>query len=133
MSKYWQQDLREYTQQGEPQKYQRALYWKTAIGLQDVDGLKPSDYLLETAKDNIEGRLSIDEVQQRIVSYYEEKGQVVGEISNEDSKEADLVASRVLFFKNLLAGGTAELHNRELLINCICCVKRAGVTGFGNC
>lgn len=113
MSKYWQQNLSEYTKQGEPQKYQRALYWKTAIGLQAVDGLKPSDYLLETAKDNIEGKLSIDEVQQRIVSYYDEKGQVVGERSNEDSKEADLVASRItkLLSENTFQFSPAELMN----------------------
>ena len=48
--------------------------WSTAIGLQDVDGLKPSEYLYETAKKSIDGELSIDEVGEHINSYYESKG-----------------------------------------------------------
>lgn len=45
----------EYIQQGEPQKRERGYAWQTAIGLQAVDGLKPSDYLIETARKHIEG------------------------------------------------------------------------------
>ncbi len=45
----------EYLRQGEPGKAEKAKLWKTAIGLQDVDGLKPSDYLIATARQNIEG------------------------------------------------------------------------------
>ncbi len=59
----------EYIRQGEPTKSERAKVWKTAIGLQQVDGLKPSDYLIETAKQNIEGDITIEEVKQRIDSY----------------------------------------------------------------
>jgi len=112
MNKYWQENLNEYTKQGEPQQYLRALYWKTAIGLQDVDGLKPSQYLLETARENIEGKLSIDEVQQKIASYYEERGLIAGEKGNEDSKEADLVASRIT---KLLSENTFQFSPAELL------------------
>lgn len=39
----------EYIRQGEPQKKERAEAWRVAIGLQAVDGLKVSDYLLELA------------------------------------------------------------------------------------
>ena len=35
--------------------------WQIAIGLQQVDGLKTSAYLLDTAKEHIEGKISIDE------------------------------------------------------------------------
>lgn len=52
----------EYLIQGEPNKSEKAKVWKTAIGLQEVDGLKPSEYLIATAKLNIEGDISIDEV-----------------------------------------------------------------------
>lgn len=45
----------EYLRQGEPNKAEKAKVWKTTIGLQQVDGLKPSEYLIETAKQNIEG------------------------------------------------------------------------------
>ena len=40
----------EYIRQGEPGRKEKAAAWQTAIGLQDVDGLKPSTYLIEVAK-----------------------------------------------------------------------------------
>lgn len=52
----------EYIRQGEPQKKERAEAWCVAIGLQAVDGLKVSDYLLELARRNIEGEISMEEV-----------------------------------------------------------------------
>ena len=67
--------------------------WRTAIGLQDVDGLKPSEYLYETAKKNIDGEISIDEAENLINSYYESKsGRTEAETRTE---EADKVASRI--------------------------------------
>lgn len=44
------QGLEEYIRQGEPQKQERGRAWQTAIGLQEVDGLKTSQYLLDTAR-----------------------------------------------------------------------------------
>ena len=55
----WNIELNEYIRQGEPDRVEKSNAWKTAIGLQDVDGLKPSKYLIETAKDHIEGKISI--------------------------------------------------------------------------
>ena len=55
----WNLELNEYIRQGEPDKVEKSNAWKTAIGLQDVDELKPSKYLIETAKDHIEGKISI--------------------------------------------------------------------------
>ena len=46
-------ELNEYICQGEPDKVEKSNEWKTAIGLQDVDGLKPSKYLIKTVKDHI--------------------------------------------------------------------------------
>lgn len=66
-------ELEEYIRQGEPGQADRSAAWKTAIGLQDVDGLKTSDYLLETAKEHIEGKIDIKSAQKRIESYYEER------------------------------------------------------------
>jgi len=65
-------NFEEYLRQGEPNKAEKAKIWKTAIGLQQVDGLKPSEYLITTAKQNIEGNISFEEVKQRIDSYYEQ-------------------------------------------------------------
>ena len=54
-NKQYIQGLDEYIRQGELQKQERGRAWQTAIGLQDVDGLKTSSYLLETARKHIEG------------------------------------------------------------------------------
>ena len=63
-------DFEEYIRQGEPGQKERAQIWRTAIGLQQVDGLETSEYMKETVKRNIEGEISIDEVQQLIHAYY---------------------------------------------------------------
>ncbi len=89
----WQMDLEEYIRQGEPEQSEKSNAWKTAIGLQDVDGLKTSEYLLETAKEHIEGRIDIKTAQKRIQSYYEQR-QTRTEIE-EGTKEADIVSARI--------------------------------------
>ena len=66
----------EYIRQGEPQKKERAEAWRVAIGLQAVDGLKVSDYLLELARRNIEGEISMEEVYKLLEDYYEEKHKI---------------------------------------------------------
>lgn len=53
-------DFEEYIKQNEPHKREKGYVWQTAIGLQAVDGLKPSEYLIETARRNIEGDITID-------------------------------------------------------------------------
>ena len=73
VEKNWQFELEEYIKQGEPGQIEKSEAWQTAIGLQAVDGLKISAYLLDTAKEHIEGKISIDEVQKRIQSYYEQR------------------------------------------------------------
>ena len=88
----WQFDLAEYIREGEPDRVQKAENWQVAIGLQAVDGLVTSDFLLATAKEHIEGRISIDDAKRRIRSYYEEQG---GRKEAERSEEADTVASRI--------------------------------------
>ena len=66
----------EYIRQGDPQKKERAEAWRVAIGLQDVDGLKVSGYLLELARRNIEGEISMEEVDKLLDEYYEEKHRI---------------------------------------------------------
>ena len=89
----WELELNEYIRQGEPDKVDKSNAWKTAIGLQDVDGLKPSAYLIETAKEHIEGKISITEADKRIHSYYEERKD--RNEMEEDTKEADIVSVRI--------------------------------------
>lgn len=85
--KNWQFELEEYIKQGEPSQIEKSEAWQTAIGLQAVDGLQTSAYLLDTAKDYIEGKISIDEAQKRIQSYYEKR--IERTEIEADTKEAD--------------------------------------------
>lgn len=108
-------DFEEYIRQGEPHKREKGYAWQTAIGLQAVDGLKPSAYLIETARKNIEGELTIDEVQDRIKSYYQSKR--VRTADDEESEEADKVSANITkllgerSFAFTVAGFTA-VHRR---------------------
>lgn len=86
-------DFDEYIRQGEPEQQARAENWNIAIGLQAVDGLKPSQYLVETAKRNIEGEISLDEVQKLIHSYYVSRQNQ--ETPDEDNEEADKVSGNI--------------------------------------
>lgn len=81
----------EYIVHGEPGQREKADAWQTAIGLQDVDGLKVSDYLLDAAHQHIEGNISIDEVQQRIKTYYETKSGHDAEDEEGDIASANIV------------------------------------------
>ena len=81
-----------YYEATEPGRRERAYAWATAIGLQDVDGLKPSKYLIKTAKRNIEGEISAAEARKLVDAYYEVKGE---HDVPEDAEEADKVAARI--------------------------------------
>lgn len=84
----------QYLASGEPEVKERAINWSMAIGLQDVDRLKPSEFLLEQAKANIEGRISSEEVGKRLEEYYSQK--LVREKAEADGTfEADRVADRI--------------------------------------
>lgn len=84
--------FKEYIRQSEPNKRDKGYAWHTAIGLQAVDGLKPSKYLIDTAIKNIEGDISIDEAQELLNTYYEENPKA----NTEDrTEEADKVAVRI--------------------------------------
>lgn len=85
-------NFEEYLRQGEPNKVEKAKIWKMAIGLQQVDGLTPSDYLIATAKQNIEGNITIEEVKQRIDTYYKQHPTQTNE---ERTEEADKVSARI--------------------------------------
>ena len=63
----------EYLHSSDPEVRRRASNWGVGIGLQDVDGLRVSPYLIELAKLNIEGKITIDEVRSRLDAYYKEK------------------------------------------------------------
>ncbi len=79
-----------YSKNAEPTEYYRAYAWKTAIGLQQVDGLEPSEYLVKTAEKNISGDISFDEAHELIASYYKES-----QTKAQRAEEADKVSVRI--------------------------------------
>ena len=85
--------LEEYLRSTEPGRREKAYAWKTAIGLQQVDGLTPSDYLIKTACRNIEGEITLEESRKLIESYYKSRPQQVDDPDR--VKEADLVSQHI--------------------------------------
>ena len=84
----------EYEEQYKTQKEIKQLEWDMAIGLQEVDNLKPSKYLEELINDNINGIKTIYEVENELKEYYFEK-----KINNkklENEYECDLVSTRIV-------------------------------------
>ena len=104
-----------YLRQGEPSQKEKAENWKTAIGLQAVDGLQPSAYLIDVAKRNIEGEISLDETRKLIDAYYQSK--TVRTPKDEDEEEADKVSAniaKILASKTFAfnTNGYVSLHRR---------------------
>ena len=81
--------FKKYMKESEPDKAGKSYVWSTAIGLQAVDGLKTSEYLLHTAIQNIEGNVTLEEAQYLIESYYEERP------DSQRTEEADKVSARI--------------------------------------
>ncbi|MDO5331233.1 MAG: Fic family protein [Bacillota bacterium] len=86
-------DYYNYIRVSEPEKEYKAYAWNTAIGLQEVDGLKVSSYLIDIARKHIDGEISIDQAKDLVKNYYQAKG-------NRNSIqgrtiEADLVAANI--------------------------------------
>lgn len=85
--------FKEYLKESEPDKVSKGYAWSTAIGLQAVDGLRPSKYLVETAIQNIDGKITVREAKNLIDSYYKERP--VHMSDDDRTEEADKVASRI--------------------------------------
>lgn len=102
----------EYIVHGEPEQKEKADAWQTAIGLQNVDGLKVSSYLLDTTRQHIEGDITIDEARERIKAYYETKSGH-DEVDEEGDKAAANIAkilSEPSFAFSLV--GLPSIHRR---------------------
>ena len=105
----WRLELSEYIRQGEPERAEKSAAWQTAIGLQAVDGLTTSDYLLATAKEHIEGGIDLPEAKRRIESYYEQRRD--RQAVEDGTMEADIVSTRIT---ELLAEKTFQFSPAEL-------------------
>lgn len=84
--------FKEYIKESEPDRRDKGYAWHTAIGLQAVDGLKTSEYLVQTAVRNIEGEISFEEANALLQSYYEENP---ARDADDRTEEADKVSARI--------------------------------------
>ena len=82
----------EYLREKEPQKKEKGYAWHTAIGLQAVDGLEPSEHLVKTAIENIEGYITMEDAEKRINSYYKT---IENRNVDDRTEEADKVSVRI--------------------------------------
>lgn len=105
----------EYIRQGEPSRRAKGYAWMTAMGLQEVDGLKPSAYLRKTARRHIEGEISMEDAQACIRSYYETRSKRIdGDAATEEADKvsaniAQILGSRTLAFS---VAGFISIHRR---------------------
>ena len=108
----------EYIKNVPPTRKELGQAWQTAIGLQDVDGLKPSEYLYETAKKNIDGEISIDEAGKLINSYYESKSvRLENELRTEEADKVSVRIARILSDNSFTFSPTQYISiHRELFM-----------------
>lgn len=86
--------VNEYEEQCKSSNYIKQLQWDMAIGLQEVDNLKPSKYLEKLLKEEVQGNLTIEEVEKELREYYIEK-ENKNEI-NHNELECDFVSTRIV-------------------------------------
>ena len=84
----------EYTEEIKPEGYVKQLQWDMAIGLQEVDNLKPSKYLEKLLEDNVNGKLTIKQVEEELREYYTEKDRK--QELNHNELECDFVSTRIV-------------------------------------
>lgn len=84
----------EYTEETKPDGYVKKLQWDMAIGLQEVDNLKPSKYLEQLLEENVSGNLTIKQVEEDLREYYIEKDKK--QELNHNELECDFVSTRIV-------------------------------------
>ena len=90
--------VNEYEEQYKSNNYVKQLQWDMAIGLQEVDNLKPSKYLEKLLEEEVEGNLTIEEVEKELREYYIEK-ENKNEV-NHNELECDFVSARIVELLN---------------------------------
>ena len=85
-----------YQEEQKPKGYIKQLQWDMAIGLQQVDNLKPSKYLEQISEKNILGELTLEEVEQSLKEYYTTKEKNI----NHNELECDFVSMRIVELLN---------------------------------
>ena len=86
--------INDYIETETPNNYVKQQEWDMAIGLQEVDNLKPSKYLEKLLQENVTGEKTIYEVEKELKEYYVEK-EKNNEV-NHNELECDLVSTRIV-------------------------------------
>ena len=86
--------INDYIEKVTPKNYVKQLEWDMAIGLQEVDNLKPSKYLEKLLQENVTGEKTIYEVEKELKEYYIEKEK--NNDVNHNELECDLVSTRIV-------------------------------------
>lgn len=86
--------INDYIETETPKNYVKQIEWDMAIGLQEVDNLKPSKYLEKLIQENITGKKTIYEVEKELKEYYTEK-EKNNDVNNNEF-ECDLVSTRIV-------------------------------------
>jgi len=86
--------VNEYEEEYKSSNYVKQLQWDMAIGLQEVDNLKPSKYLEKLLEDNVNGKLTIKQVEEELREYYIEKDKK--QELNHNELECDFVSTRIV-------------------------------------
>jgi fido (protein-threonine AMPylation protein) len=102
--------ISEYKKVGDPSVKDKARNWGIAIGLQAVDGLTPSKYLYQIARDNIEGKITSAKAEQIVATYYKQNSPKTAK--EYAQREADEVAARI---NKLLESNTFSFSPAEYL------------------
>ena len=114
----------EYLKEKEPQKREKGYAWHTAIGLQAVDGLETSEYLISTAKKNIEGDITLDEANNLIQSYYKENSICTNPNRTEEADKVSVRIAMLLSEKSFVFSPAQYISIHSRLFNGI--YKHAG-------
>ena len=86
--------INDYIETEKPKNYVKQQEWDMAIGLQEVDNLKPSKFLEKLLRENVIGEKTIYEVEHELKQYYIEKDKTDKTI--QDEFECDLVSTRIV-------------------------------------
>ena len=90
--------VNKYEEKYKSSNYIKQLQWDMAIGLQEVDNLKPSKYLEKLLEENVAGNLTIDDVKKALKEYYIEKENE--NVINHNELECDFVSTRIVELLN---------------------------------
>ena len=90
--------VNKYEEKYKSSNYIKQLQWDMAIGLQEVDNLKPSKYLENLLEENVAGNLTIDDVKKALKEYYIEKENE--NVINHNELECDFVSTRIVELLN---------------------------------